>query len=73
MVRPREPGDRRTQVVRLTDEGERLFVAMAGAARKFDKHLRRGLQADEVAQLDALLQRLHSNAGVRGSALPGGP
>src|SRR4051794_11179628 len=71
VVRTREPGDRRTQVVRLTDEGEHLFVALAGAAREFDKGLRRGLKADDVAQLDALLQRLHANAGVRGAALPG--
>jgi hypothetical protein len=66
-------GDRRTQVVRLTDEGERLFVALAGAAQEFDKRLRRGLKTDEVAQLDVLLQRLHANAGVRGSVLPGRP
>jgi len=71
VVRTREPGDRRTQVVRLTDEGERLFLAMAAAAEDFDKRLRRGLKADEVSQLDALLQRLHANAGVRGPALPG--
>jgi MarR family transcriptional regulator, transcriptional regulator for hemolysin len=71
VVRTREPGDRRTQVVRLTDEGERLFRAMAGAAQEFDQRLRRGLKADEVAQLDGLLQRLHANVGVRGAALPG--
>jgi len=72
VVRTREPGDRRTQVVRLTDEGEQLFVTLAGAAREFDQRLRRGLGATEIAQLDSLLQRLHANAGVRGAALPGG-
>src|SRR3954452_15989661 len=72
VVRTREPGDRRTQVVRLTDDGERLFVPLAGAAREFDQRLRRGLGATEIAQLDSLLQRLHANAGVRGAALPGG-
>jgi MarR family transcriptional regulator for hemolysin len=71
VVRTREPGDRRTQVVRITDEGERLFVAMAGAAGEFDRRLRRGLDDAEIAQLDGLLQRLHANAGVRGSVLPG--
>src|SRR4051794_6865821 len=71
VVRTREPGDRRTQVVRLTDDGERLFVALAGAAQDFDQRLRRGLKNAEIAQLDALLQRLHANAGVRGSLLPG--
>jgi MarR family transcriptional regulator, transcriptional regulator for hemolysin len=73
VVRTREPGDRRTQVVRLTDEGERLFVALAGAAQAFDRRLRRGLENDEIAQLDSLLQRLHANAGVRGTPLPGNP
>src|SRR3954471_16670754 len=71
VVRTREPGDRRTQVVRLTDDGEALFVAMAGAAQEFDARLRRGITAAEIAQLDALLQRLHANAGVRGAPLPG--
>jgi len=71
VVRTREPGDRRTQVVRLTPEGEALFVALAGAAQEFDARLRRGLKAAEIAQLDTLLQRLHANAGVRGAALPG--
>jgi MarR family transcriptional regulator for hemolysin len=71
VVRTREPEDRRTQVVRLTDQGERLFVALAAAAQEFDTLLRRGLRADEVSRLDALLQRLQANAGVRGSALPG--
>jgi MarR family transcriptional regulator, transcriptional regulator for hemolysin len=71
VVRTRDPGDRRTQVVRLTDDGERLFVALAGAAREFDQRLRRGLKNPEIDQLDALLQRLHANAGVRGATLPG--
>src|SRR5262245_55453990 len=71
VVRTRDAGDRRTQVVSLTDEGEALFVAMAGAAQEFDVRLRRGLKAAEVAVLDELLQRLHANAGVRGAALPG--
>jgi MarR family transcriptional regulator for hemolysin len=71
VVRTREPSDRRTQVVRLTDDGERLFLALAGAAQEFDKRLRRGLTAAEVSQLDGLLQRLHRNAGVRGATLPG--
>lgn len=71
VVRTREPGDRRTQVVRLTDQGERLFGDLAAAAQGFDARLRSGLRADEVTQLDALLQRLQTNAGVRGSVLPG--
>jgi MarR family transcriptional regulator for hemolysin len=71
VVRTREPGDRRTQVVRLTEEGERMFAALAGAAQAFDRRLRRGLSADDTAQLDSLLQRLAENAGTRGVPLPG--
>ena len=62
VVRTREPGDRRTQVVRLTDEGEQMFLDLAGAAREFDQRLRRGLKAPEIAQLEGLLQRLRANA-----------
>jgi MarR family transcriptional regulator for hemolysin len=71
VVRTREPGDRRAQVVRLTDEGERRFVALAAAAQEFDRRLRRGLGVDEIATLDELLQRIHANAGLRGPRLPG--
>jgi MarR family transcriptional regulator for hemolysin len=71
VVRTREPGDRRTQVVRLTDEGERMFVTMAGAAQEFDQRLRRGFTVAELAHLDAFLLHLQENAGVRGPALPG--
>jgi MarR family transcriptional regulator, transcriptional regulator for hemolysin len=71
VVRSREAGDRRTQVVRLTDTGEAMFVAMAGAAQEFDRRLRRGLGRDDLAQLDALLGRLHDNVEVRGPRLPG--
>jgi MarR family transcriptional regulator, transcriptional regulator for hemolysin len=71
VMRTREPGDRRTQVVRLTETGEALFVAMAGAAQEFDRTLRRGFKAAEISELDSMLQRLHANAGVRGAPLPG--
>src|SRR3954452_22312956 len=36
VVRTREPGDRRTQVEPLTDEGDQLFATLAGPAREFD-------------------------------------
>jgi MarR family transcriptional regulator for hemolysin len=71
VARSREPGDRRTQVVRLTESGEALFVAMAGAAQEFDRRLRRGIGREDLAQLDVLLGRLHGNVEIRGSALPG--
>ena len=71
VVRSREPGDRRTQVVRMTERGESLFVALAGSAQEFDRRLRRGLGRDDLARLDDLLTRLQENAGVRGANLPG--
>ncbi len=71
VVRTREPGDRRTQVVRLTDEGERMFGAMAEAAHEFDQRLRAGFTKAELSHLDLFLRRLQENAGVRGAALPG--
>jgi MarR family transcriptional regulator for hemolysin len=71
VVRARESGDRRTQVVRLTEQGEALFVTLAAAAQEFDRRLRRGMGRDDVAQLDALLSRLHANVAVRGAKLPG--
>ena len=71
VVRSREPGNRRTQVVSLTEQGEALFVAMAGAAQEFDRRLRRGIGRDDLARLDALLVRLHDNVDIRGPALPG--
>lgn len=69
--RTREPGDRRTQVVRLTERGEELFGVLAQAAQTFDRRLRHGLSSDDVRRLDDLLTRLADNVGSRGAALPG--
>lgn len=71
VVRAREAADRRTQVVRLTADGEAMFVTLAGAAQDFDRRLRKGLGRDDLAQLDALLSRLHDNVAIRGARLPG--
>jgi MarR family transcriptional regulator, transcriptional regulator for hemolysin len=71
--RTREPGDRRTQVVRLTEPGEELFVTLAQAAQQFDQRLRHGLGPDDVRRLEELLTRLAENVGSRGAALPGDP
>jgi MarR family transcriptional regulator, transcriptional regulator for hemolysin len=71
VVRAREEADRRTQVVRLTADGEAMFVTLAGAAQDFDRRLRSGLGRDDLAQLDTLLNRLHDNVAIRGARLPG--
>jgi MarR family transcriptional regulator, transcriptional regulator for hemolysin len=61
VVRTREEGNRRTQVVRLTPQGEELFTALATVAGAFDRKLRRGLADDEVRRLEALLGTLAAN------------
>lgn len=63
--RERDPENRRVQVVRLTDEGERMFGQLAGAATAHDKRLRKGMTSEEVSQLSGLLSRLAANLGPR--------
>lgn len=63
--RERDPENRRVQVVRLTDAGERMFGQLAGAATAHDKRLRKGMTSEEVSQLSGLLSRLAANLGPR--------
>ena len=71
ITRVREPGNRRVQVVTLTDQGEAAFLRLRDAAIAFDAKLRAGVADDEVDQLEALLGRLAAN--VAGPALEGPP
>ena len=59
--RDRDPGNRRVQVVSLTDAGSELFVRLATAAQAHDQRLRRGFTAAELRQLGELLNRLAAN------------
>lgn len=61
LTRRRDEHNRRVHVVELTEAGEALFTRLAGAARAFDRRLRHGLAADQVAELGGLLQRLVAN------------
>lgn len=61
VTRRRDPENRRVHLVELTDEGEAAFRRMRQAAVRFDRRLRAGLAADEVAHLQHLLDRLHAN------------
>ncbi len=61
ITRERDPGNRRTHVVALTEAGEDLFVRLRGVAMEFDRQLRRGLTADQVAALAAALDQLSTN------------
>lgn len=59
--RRRDPANRRTHIVELTDAGEAAFHRMRAAAGSFDRRLRRGFSAEEVEQLASLLGRMHAN------------
>jgi MarR family transcriptional regulator for hemolysin len=67
--RRREAANRRIQVVDLTEAGEKMFGQLASVAQSFDKRLRRGVSAADVAVLEDLLDRLGANAGATEGAL----
>jgi MarR family transcriptional regulator for hemolysin len=60
--RQRGAGDRRSQVVELTPEGEELFTRLLKAVIEFDERLRRGISDRDLAVLRRLLDRLRTNA-----------
>ena len=71
LTRRRDPENRRIHLVELTDTGEAMFVRLREAAVSFDRRLRRGLAAEELATLKGLLDRLASNvAEDKGEGAP---
>jgi MarR family transcriptional regulator for hemolysin len=62
ITRRREPGDRRSQHVELTAEGEAMFNRLRKVAATHDKRLRSILSEQDAARLGALLEKLE--AGV---------
>ncbi|HEX6715373.1 MAG TPA: MarR family winged helix-turn-helix transcriptional regulator [Thermoleophilaceae bacterium] len=62
----REPGDRRSQQVKLTPEGEAAFNRLRGVAMAHDKRLRSILSDQEVGRLGALLGKLEAGVSERG-------
>ena len=62
ITRTPAPGDRRAQIVRLTDEGRRAFHAMAGRHEAWVGQMCAGLEPGEVDQLMALLGKLKGSA-----------
>jgi MarR family transcriptional regulator, transcriptional regulator for hemolysin len=62
--RRREAANRRVQVVELTPAGEAMFSRLRDVAVSFDKQLRRGITAAQVAELEELLGRLAANASA---------
>jgi len=61
VVRRRLPGNRRSQVVELTEEGERLFSSLLSTVVAFDQRLCDGLDEGELDTLRDLLGRLRAN------------
>ena len=61
LTRRRDQNNRRIHVVELTDAGETAFLRLRDAAAAFDRRLRRGITAAELASLEGLLGRLAAN------------
>lgn len=61
IVRQRDPANRRSHQVSLSETGEELFGRLATAARAHDRRLRAGLSDAEIATLEGLLQRMREN------------
>ena len=61
VVRTRDPENRRVQRVELTEAGDALFHNLRQAVMAFDRRLRAGLSASELATLSGLLERLQHN------------
>lgn len=62
VLRERAPGNRRVQVVTLTERGEQLFLRLRRAAGSFDGRLRAGLDDTEIVELRRLLAQLVENS-----------
>jgi len=71
--RHRDPANRRIHVVRLTQRGDDMFLALRAAAMAFDQRLRQGITDEEIAGLRGLLDRLAVNAGTSPVAGQDGP
>lgn len=68
ITRRRDPANRRVHVVELTEKGEAAFLQMRDAAADFDRRLRTGISAEDVATLEDLLGRLDANVTGNGDA-----
>jgi MarR family transcriptional regulator for hemolysin len=61
ITRRRDDGNRRVQVVELTDDGRAHFARLLEAALAFDVRLRAGIADEDVARVDDVLARLADN------------
>jgi MarR family transcriptional regulator for hemolysin len=61
LTRRRDQTNRRIHVVELTEAGEAAFLRLRDTAVAFDRRLRRGISADQLASLNHLLDQLAAN------------
>lgn len=64
--RMRDPDDRRAVRVELTNDGSALHGRLLDVVIRFNRRLLRGLEASELEQLRAVLDRLERNAQATG-------
>lgn len=76
VTRQRDPENRRVHVVALTGKGEAAFQRMLGTVQRFDQRLRSGIDAEQLATVQAVLRRLRANVAsdhlVVSAVVPGG-
>jgi MarR family transcriptional regulator, transcriptional regulator for hemolysin len=62
ITRERDPGNRRVQVVAMTEAGEQLFLRLRRAAASFDGRLHAGLDDEDVTHLRRVLAQMVENS-----------
>lgn len=73
VTRQRDPGNRRIQIVHLTEAGKTAFLRQREAAAAFDRRLRQGLDPEDLVSFRRVLGQLVANAGDDGAASCGPP
>lgn len=61
LTRRRDPENRRVHLVELTEKGEATFTRLRKATSAFDRRLRAGLNAEEIAAVERVLAKLDDN------------
>jgi MarR family transcriptional regulator for hemolysin len=72
ITRRRDATNRRAHIVELTDAGEEAFLRLRSTAADFDRRLRAGIAAEELARFEALLDRLARNVADNDASQWGG-
>jgi DNA-binding MarR family transcriptional regulator len=71
--RRRNPADRRSHALYLTEAGTAMLARVREVTRAHEAAVTAGLSRAERDQLNALLQHLARDQGLTGQALPGAP